>query len=100
VDANRFDPGTKLAFASCGGAGSVTIAREEAPDKLTVVQTLQTAPRSRTMTLDPKSHKIYLAAADYQQAPANPPGGNPPPRGRAQMVPGSFKVLVYGMEGK
>lgn len=101
VDANRFDPGTKLAFASCGGAGSVTVAREETPDNLTVVQTLETARGARTMTLDPKTHKIYLAAVDYQAPPANPPAGNPPAKaGRPQAVPNSFKVLVYGMEGK
>ncbi|MBZ5497991.1 MAG: YncE family protein [Acidobacteriia bacterium] len=100
VDANRFDPGTRLAFASCGQAGSVTIAREETPDKLTVVQTLETARGARTMTLDPKTHKIYLAAVDYQPAPATPPAGTPPGRGRAQAVPNSFKVLVYEMVGK
>jgi DNA-binding beta-propeller fold protein YncE len=100
VDANRFDPGTKLAFASCGQAGSVTIAREETPDKLTVIQTLETASGSRTMTLDPKTHKIYLAAQDLQ-APAAPPAGNPPAKAaRPQAVPNSFKVLVYGMDAK
>jgi len=100
VDANRFDPGTKLAFASCGQAGSVTIAREETPDKLTVVQTLETARGSRTMTLDAKTHKIYLAAVEYQ-TPAAPPAGAPPGKAaRPQAVPNSFKVLVYGMEGK
>ena len=100
VDANRFDPGTMLAFASCGQAGSVTIAKEEAPDKLTVVQTLETARGARTMTLDPKTHKIYLAAVDYQM-PAAPPAGNPPGKApRPQMVPNSFKVLVYGMDTK
>jgi DNA-binding beta-propeller fold protein YncE len=99
VDANRFDPGTKLAFASCGGSGSVTIAREESPDKLVVVQTLETARGARTMTLDPKTHKIYLAAVDYEAAPAQPPAGNPPGKAaRPQAVPNSFKVLVYGMK--
>ncbi len=101
VDADRFDPVTKLAFASCGGAGSVTIAKEETPDKLTAVQTLETARGARTMTLDPKTHKIYLAAVDYQAPPANPPAGNPPAKaGRPQAVPNSFKVLVYGTEAK
>lgn len=97
VDANRFDPGTKLSFASCGQVGSVTIAKEETPDKLTVVQTLATANGSRTMTLDPKTHKIYLAAADYAAPAAGAPPGRAP---RAQMVPNSFKVLVYGMDTK
>ena len=101
VDANRFDPGTKLAFASCGRAGSVTIAKEETSEKLTVVQTLETALGSRTMTLDPRTHKIYLAAVDYAQAPETPPAGTPSAKfARPQPVPNSFKVLVYGLNEK
>ena len=49
VDANAFDPGTGFAFASCGD-GTTTIAHEDTPDKLTVVQTLETQRGSRTMT--------------------------------------------------
>ena len=89
VDANAFDPGTQLAFASCGN-GTVTIAHEDAPDKLTVVQTLETQRGSRTMTIDPATHRIYLAAAKFD-APAEG-------QRRGRMVPGSFKILVYGME--
>ena len=89
VDANAFDSGTRLAFASCGD-GTVTIAHEDSPDKLTVVQTLETQRGSRTMTLDPKTHRIYLAAAKFE-APAEG-------QRRGRMVPGSFKILVYGME--
>lgn len=89
VDANAFDPETKLAFASCRD-GTVTIAHEDTPDKLTVVQTLKTQRGSRTMTIDPKSHRIYLAAADYA------PGSEGERRPR--MVADSFKVLVYGSE--
>ena len=93
VDANAFDPGTQLAFASCG-AGTVTIAKEETPDKLTVLQTLTTERGSRTMTLDPKTHNIYLASAKFEAQPEQAPGA---PRQRPKMVPGSFKILVYGM---
>jgi DNA-binding beta-propeller fold protein YncE len=101
VDANSFDPAAKLAFASCGGDGTVTIAREDSPDKLTVVQKLPTARGARTMALDPKTHNIYLASVDYE-APAAPaaqpaPGQRPP---RPKPVPNSFKVLVYGTESK
>ncbi len=98
VDANSFDPETKLAFASCGGDGTVVIAHEDSPDKLTVVQVLQTARGARTMTLDPKTHRIYLAAADYEAPAAQPGSGQRPPR--PKMVPNSFRVLVYGLEGK
>jgi DNA-binding beta-propeller fold protein YncE len=93
VDANAFDPGTQLAFSSCG-SGTVTIAKEEAPDKLTVVQTLTTELRARTMTLDPKTHKIYLASAKFEAQPEPVAGA---PRQRPKIVSGSFKVLVYGM---
>jgi DNA-binding beta-propeller fold protein YncE len=89
VDANAFDPGTQLAFASCGD-GTTTIAKEETPDKLTVVQKLQTERGARTMALDPATHKIYLATAKFE-APAEG-------ERRGRMVPGSFKILVYGME--
>ncbi|HVZ64114.1 MAG TPA: YncE family protein [Opitutaceae bacterium] len=95
VDACSFDPGTQLAFSSCGGSGTVTIAHEDGADKLTVVQTLTTEKGARTMTLDPATHRIYLASAKYLAA-AQPAAGGA--RGRPQMVPGSFKVLVYGTD--
>jgi hypothetical protein len=89
VDANAFDPGTGFAFASCGD-GTTTIAHEDTPDRLTVVQTLETQRGSRTMTIDPKTHNIYLAAAKFE----TPAEG----QRRGKMVPDSFKILVYGME--
>ena len=90
VDSNWFDPATKLAFASSGGSGTVTIAREDSPTLLKVVQTLKTTRGARTMALDPVTHTIYLAATNYEpQAPGS--------KERPKAVPGSFKVLVYQM---
>ena len=88
VDANAFDPASQLAFASCGD-GTVTIAKEDG-DKLTVVQTLKTEKGARTMTIDPATHKIYLASAKFD-APAEG-------QRRGKMQPGSFKILVYGTD--
>ena len=93
VDAARFDPETGLVFASNGGDGTVTIAHEEAPDRLTVVETLRTMRSARTMTLDPTTHRIYLSAAELEPAPAPAPGQRP---SRPKIVPGSFRVLVFG----
>ena len=92
VDATKFDIALQLAFSSCGD-GTVTIAHEESPDKLTVVQTLKTEPRAKTMALDPKTHRIYLASAKFEAATEQPAPGK---RSRPKMVPDSFKVLVYG----
>jgi YVTN family beta-propeller protein len=94
VDGSAFDPETQLAFASCGD-GTTTIAHEDSPDKLTVVQTLKTERGARTMALDPKTHKIYLPTAQFEPQPEQAAGS---PRQRPKMVPGTFKILVYGME--
>ena len=93
VDANAFDPGTQLAFSSCGD-GTVTIAHEDAPDKLTVVQTLTTERGAKTMALDSRTHKIYLGSAKFEPQPERTPGA---PRQRPRIVEGSFKILVFGM---
>ncbi len=51
VDANRFDPGTGDAFASCGD-GTLTIAHEDSPDQLTLVENIKTAPmRERWLSI-------------------------------------------------
>ena len=94
VDGAAFDPGTRLAFASCGRSATVTIAREEG-DKLTLVQTLKTEPGARTMALDPATHKIYLPTAQFEASTNQVAGAS---RQRPRMVPGTFKILVYGME--
>jgi len=67
----------------------VTIAREETPDKVAVVQTLATVGGAKTMALDRTTHRIYLGAADYEAPAAQP---------RPKVVPGSFRVLVYAPE--
>jgi DNA-binding beta-propeller fold protein YncE len=95
IDATSFDPGTQLAFASAGGSGTVTIAHEDSPDKFTVVQTLATERSARTMTLDPSTHKIYLASAKFEPPTTPAPAGGG--RQRPKMIPGTFKVLVYGL---
>jgi YVTN family beta-propeller protein len=92
TDGCAFDEATRLAFASCG-EGITTIAKEETPDKLTVVQSLKTEPRARTMELDPRTHRIYLPSAQFQSPSSPSPGASP---GRPTIVPDSFKLLVYG----
>src|SRR5438105_1691950 len=92
VDGAAFDQTTQLVFASCGD-GTTTIAKEETPDNLTVVQTLKTERGARTMALDPKTHRIYLPTAQFQPAPSPSPGASP---SRPTIVPNTLKLLVYG----
>ena len=92
VDGAAFDDSTQLVFASCG-EGVTNILKEETPQKLSVVQTLQTKRSARTMALDPQTHRIYLPAADFQPAPSPSPGASP---ARPTMIPNTMKLLVYG----
>jgi len=91
VDGCAFDNSMQLAFASCGD-GTTTIAKEETPDKLVVVQILKTERGARTMALDPQTHRIYLPTAQF--APTPPPSPGAPPT-RPSIVANTLKLLVY-----
>ena len=66
VDASAFDPETKLIFNS-NGEGTITVIHEDSPDKYTVVETVKTLPRAKTMALDPKTHRLFLSTAENGQ---------------------------------
>ncbi len=91
VDANRFDPGTGFAFASCGRDSVLTVVHEDDPDHYTVVGNVPTRPGARTMEVDPTTHRVFLSTAQFGPAPAPTPER---PRPRPTIVPGSFMVLV------
>lgn len=93
VDANRFDPGTGLAFASLGD-GTITVAHEDAPDKFTVVQTISTMKGARTMALDTGNHNIYTVSAEFGPPPA-PTAKDPHPW--PAIKPATFTLMIYGL---
>ncbi len=66
VDATVFDPETKLIFNS-NGEGTISVIREESPDKYSVVETVKTLPRAKTMALDAKTHRLFLSTAEAGQ---------------------------------
>jgi YVTN family beta-propeller protein len=66
VDATAFDPETKLIFNS-NGEGTITVIRQESPDKYSLVETVKTAPRAKTMALDQKTHRLFLSTAEDGQ---------------------------------
>jgi DNA-binding beta-propeller fold protein YncE len=91
VDATAFDPGTGLAFASCGGdPGVLTVVHEDTPDKYSPYNT-RTEPGARTMAVDTSTHKVYTVTAKFGPPPAAT-ADNPHPR--RSIVPDSFVVLV------
>jgi DNA-binding beta-propeller fold protein YncE len=93
VDGAGYDPATANVFAS-NADGALTVIHQDSPDKYRVVESVVTPTGSRNMGLDPTTHKIYMAAADFA-APPTPPEGAPKGRGaRPTVIPGTFKLLV------
>jgi DNA-binding beta-propeller fold protein YncE len=90
-DAAGYDPGTGLAFASCGD-GTLAIVKA-VNGKYETVDTVQTERGARTMTVDPKTHKVYLLAAEFGEAPPAKEGQK---KGRAPVLPDSFHILIVG----
>ena len=76
VDATAFDPETNLIFNS-NGEGTITVIHQDSPEKYSVGETVKTAPRAKTMALDPKTHRLFLSTAEN----------------------GQFEVLVVGRSG-
>ena len=92
VDGNGFDAGTGLAF-SANGDGTLTIVHEASPGKFEVVDNVSTQRGSRTMVIDPKTHNIYLPAAQFNEPNEAVQAGT---KQRPVMVKDSFEILVVG----
>ena len=81
VDAVIYDAAQRLVFVSNGDA-TATIIKQESADKYSVLQTLATQPRAKTMAFDKKTRKLYFSAPQFEP-------------GTRKAVPGSFAVYVY-----
>jgi DNA-binding beta-propeller fold protein YncE len=91
VDYAAFDPKAKLIFFSCGD-GTLSIYHEKSADSYEDAGAVKTQPSAKTMAFDPKTKKIFLAAAEYIETPATDSSKRP----RRSVKPGSFVVVVVG----
>src|SRR5579862_9631895 len=66
VDATAYDAETKLVFNS-NGEGTITVIRQDSPDNYSVIETVKTVPKAKTMALDPKTHRLFLSTAEAGQ---------------------------------
>jgi YVTN family beta-propeller protein len=89
VDGVAFDPSLKRAYSS-NGDGTLTIVQEENENTFKVLENFNTQKGARTIALNPKTHYLYLPAADYGETP-EPTKDNPHPR--PSIVPGTFVIL-------
>jgi DNA-binding beta-propeller fold protein YncE len=87
TDGGGFDPGLGYAYSANGGDGTLTIVKL-VNGKYEAVDNVPTERGARTMTVDEKTHKVYLLAAER----------GPAPEGKKQgpILPDTFHVLVVG----
>ena len=91
VDYAAFDPSDRLIFFSCAD-GTLNIFHEKSANEYEDAGAVKTQPSARTLAFDPKTKRIFLSAAEYEETPAANSSG----RGRRSVKPGSFVVLVVG----
>ena len=93
VDAAEFDPKTGQVYFSTGADGVLSIFREKSTDQYELVENVKTQAGARTMAVDRKTGRVYVAAAELGPRPAPTPEN---PRPRPPVIPGTFSVLVIG----
>jgi len=72
------------AFASCRD-GTLTVARETAPGRFEVAQTVQTPAGARTLGIDSRTRSVYLPTAEFGAAASGK---------RPAQKPGTFMIVV------
>src|SRR5437867_6060549 len=75
VDALGWDASQHLIYIPAGRDSNVTVVREDAPDRYTVVATVPTMRGAKTITVDTVRHIAYLFQPEYGPLPP----GTPPP---------------------
>ncbi len=85
-DAVTFDSRRQRVFSSNGIDGTVSVYQQVAPDNYVAQAPITTRVSGRTMAVDPKSGRLFVAAAETD--PAASPGGRP------QVRPGTLKLMI------
>ena len=67
-DAVKFDPASKLAFAS-NADGTLAVVQENGANAFSPVQTVRTQTGARTMAVDPKTHLVYFPLLNVNGSP-------------------------------
>jgi DNA-binding beta-propeller fold protein YncE len=96
VDALGWDQSQKLIYIPAGGDGNVTVVHEDSPDKYTVVATVSTMARAKTIAVDDSRHIAYLFTPEYGPPPAGaaPPAGGGRGRGPAGPIIGAWFIKI------
>ena len=84
-DGVGFDNQLKTAY-SANGDGTLTVVKELSEDSFVVSENVHTRQGARTITVDQKTHKVYLPSGMFKPATKE--------SFRPQIIPGTFKILA------
>jgi DNA-binding beta-propeller fold protein YncE len=76
-------------------SGVLSVYRQETPVKYTIEETLPTALRAGTLTVDSATGRVFLVTCDFGPAPVSGPGMEEQ-EGRLMPLPNTFRVIVAG----
>ncbi len=91
VDGMAHDEGRHLLVTANGVDGTMSVIRQDGPDKYSLVETVATRPMARVIALDAASGRLFIVTAGYTQPAAGPGGKLPPPVFHKD----SFTVMSY-----
>jgi len=94
ADGVSFDSDLNRIYTS-NGEGTLTVVQEKDANTFSVIENFPTQKGARTITVNSKTHKLYLPTAEFNEAPA-PTAQNPRPR--ATIKPGTFTILEVGLK--
>jgi DNA-binding beta-propeller fold protein YncE len=98
MDGDVFDPATGNVYAACrdsgdGKSGVTYIFHADSPDKLSQVAAVKTIYGARTISLDSKTHHVFLIGTEKND-PVPPSAKNPNPRPKPDLS--TFQLLEIG----
>ncbi len=89
VDGVSYDPALKRIYSS-NGEGTMTVVQEENKNTYNVKENFATQKGAKTITLNPKTHRIYLPVAEFETAPV---ATKENPRPRPPVKANTFTIL-------
>ena len=89
VDGVSYDSSLKRIYSS-NGEGTMTVVQQENKDSYKVIENFPTQKGARTISINPKTHRVYLSTAEFDAVPAATAEN---PRPRPPVKPNTFIIL-------
>lgn len=86
-DAVAYDTGRRRVFSSNGRDGTISVYQQVSPDHYAQLPSIQTIVSARTMAVDSKTGRLFVAGAETGPAST--------PQGRPVVKPGTLRLMIF-----